>query len=92
MLNKLCRKGGVARVSAEDCVDDGVGEVVISDAVKVNIHPQETLSKSFNVFGSTWPLNINIVNFLFCLEVLFYINTNNNDVTLFIVTVILSYL
>lgn len=53
MLNKLCRKGGVARVSAEDCVDDGVGEVVISDAVKVNIHPQETLSKSFNVFGST---------------------------------------
>ena len=51
ILNKLCRKGGVARVSAIDCAGDCVGEVVISDSVRVRTHPQETLTRGFNVFG-----------------------------------------
>ncbi len=51
ILNKLCRKGGVARVSAVDCASDNIGEVVISESVRVWTHPQESLTKAFNVFG-----------------------------------------
>lgn len=51
VLNELSRKGGVARVSAVDCANDGIGEVVISNSIKVKTHPQEMLVKAFNVFG-----------------------------------------
>ena len=47
----MCRKGGVARVCAVDCAGDSVGEVMISEGVRVRTHPQEMLTRGFNVFG-----------------------------------------
>ena len=49
------RGGGAACVLGprREAVDAREGVLVIGERVRVNIHPQDTLSKGFNVFGTT---------------------------------------
>ena len=49
------RGGGAVCVLGprKEVVDAKEGVMAISERVRVNIHPQETLSKGFNVFGTT---------------------------------------
>ena len=51
LIAKLIKKGEEGHINSLISAGDSAGKVVISEITKMNILPQDALTKGFNVFG-----------------------------------------